>query len=234
MNVPAESRRAHRVLCVFGNPKEGGFVHECIEHIAARLAELGLEIERVRLNTCAIQHCRGCFNCLQSGICPIQDDMQAIIERVRGADGLVAGASVRNGLFPALFKQFYERITYPLGFTRELRGKHVLAVGAVGFAGGRRQLGRLLTFREFQSRVSGYLFFRTGIPTRIRLAETAVRLERAADKLHRAIETAAPLPLSQRIQGKIDDFLISRFMLRCDDSHTYDYLKEVWRGKGLL
>ena len=80
-------------------------------------------------------------------------------------DGLVTGASVRNGLFPAILKRFYERITYILGFGRELRGKYVLAIGAVGMAGGRKPLGKLLTFREFQTNVSDYLFFRTGIPT---------------------------------------------------------------------
>ena len=60
--------------------------------------------------------------------------MRVLAIYIRAADGLVVGASVRNGYFPALTKRFYERITYILGFGRDLRGKHVLAVGAVGLA----------------------------------------------------------------------------------------------------
>ena len=120
VDVMGESEKKARILCVYGNPKQGGFVHGCVDYIAERLEEKGAEVDRLRLGECTMRDCVGCFNCLRTGDCSIADDMSQIIERIRLCDGLVTGASVRNGFFPAIFKRFYERITYILGFGREL------------------------------------------------------------------------------------------------------------------
>lgn len=223
-----------RVLCVYGNPKHGGFVHGCVDHIATQLENKGVEVDRLHLSECHFRDCVGCFNCLRTGHCSIKDDMGDIIERIRLCDGLVTGASVRNGLFPALFKRFYERITYILGFGRELQGKYVLAVGAVGLASGRKPLGKLITFREFHTYVSDYLFFRTGIPTKLTVEEVAPRLNAAADKFYQTISTKKTLPLHSRIIKNIDNFIIRKFMLEKNPDHVYDYVIDKWKKQGLL
>jgi len=222
-----------RVLCVYGNPKHGGFVHGCVDHIAAYLEASGADVDRLRLGECTIRDCIGCFHCLRTGECAIDDDMGEIIERIRRCDGLVTGASVRNGLFPAIFKRFYERITYILGFGREMRGKYVLAIGAVGMAGGRKPLGKLLTFREFHTYISDYLFFRTGIPTRRTVAEVAPTLERAADKFYGSIVARKPLPWHVRLLGRVDDFIVRKFMLERNPDHVYDYVVARWKERGI-
>ena len=222
------------VLAIYGNPKTGGFVHGCVDHVAERLEGEGATVDRLRLADAHVEDCRGCFRCLREGTCPIEDDTAGIIERLRAADGLVVGGSVRNGYFPALYKRFYERITYIAGFGRDLRGKHVLAIGAVGLATGKKHLGRLLTLREFQTHLVGYLFFRTGMPTRRKVDDVAPRLDRAADRLGAAIEAHAPLPLSTRFWGAIDDFVIKRFMLKPNRDGAYDYVVKRWREMGRL
>jgi len=229
-----EDRKQPRVLGIYGNPKPGGFVHGCVDHVAARLEDKGAEVDRLRLSECDIHDCLGCFNCLRTGSCSISDDMDGIIRRVRLADGLVVGASVRNGFAPALFKRFYERITYILGFGRELHGKYVLAVGAVGLAGGRRPLGRQLTFREFHTFVSDYLFFRTGIPTKRSVDDVAPTLDRAADRLHHAISASRPLPWTTRILASFDDLVLRKFMLEPNPDDVYDYVIAQWKKKGLM
>jgi multimeric flavodoxin WrbA len=223
-----------RILCIYGNPKEGGFVHGCVDHLAARLEEKGAEIDRLDLHNVEIGHCLGCFHCLRTGQCVVEDDMGQVIDRIRQADGLVTGASVRNGFFPALFKLFYERLTYILGFGRELKGKHVLAVGSVGMATGRKPLGKLITFRQFQARVSGYLFFRTGIPTKLSVEEVATPLDQAAEKFYRAVQSRAPLSLTARLLGSADDFVIRKFMLEPNSDGVYDYVIAQWKEKGLM
>ena len=223
-----------RVLCVYGNPKHGGFVHGCVDHIAAYLEGKGLEIDRLHLGECAIGDCIGCFNCLRTGKCSIQDDMGEIIERIRLCDGLVTGASVRNGLFPAIFKRFFERITYILGFGRELRGKYVLAIGAVGIAGGKKPLGRLITFRDFHTYVTDFLFFRTGIPTRRTVAEVAPSLDKAADKFYNAVTSRKPLPWHARLNERVDNFIVRKFMLERNPDHVYDYVIAKWKEKGII
>lgn len=223
-----------RVMCIYGNPKQGGFVHGCVDHIAARLEEKGVETDQLRLLEAEIRDCRGCFNCLRTGKCAIEDDMGQIMERIRRADGLVTGASVRNGFFPALFKRFYERLSYIMGFGRELHGKYILAVGAVGFAGGRRQLKKVLTFDQFHTYVSGYLFFRTGIPSQLKVDDVAPRLDVAVDRFHLTISRRPRLSMGARILVCIDDFVVRRFMLKPNPDHVYDYIIARWKEKGLM
>jgi len=230
----SESNARARVLCIYGNPKHGGFVHGCVDRIAERLAGQEVEIDRLALADCDIRDCSGCFGCLRTGECTIDDDMGPIIERIRVADGIVTGASVRNGFFPASFKRFYERITYILGFGRELHGKYVLGVGAVGLAGGRKALQRLITFREFSTYVSDFLFFRTGIPTKRTAADVAPKLDAAADRFLRVMAARKPLPWTRRLAGRIDDFVIRRFMLRPNPDGVYDYVVSQWKRKGLM
>jgi multimeric flavodoxin WrbA len=223
-----------RILCIYGNPKAGGFVHGCVDHIAERLEKNGAQIDRLRLNESSMKNCVGCFNCLRTGECSIEDDMGDIIERIRSCDGIVTGASVRNGFFPAVFKLFYERITYILGFGRELRGKYLLAVGAVGVAGGRIHLEKLITFREFHTYVSDYLFFRTGIPTKRGVADVVPRLDRACDKFHRAIVSRKQLSWRSRAMERLDIFIMRKFMFEKNPDHVYDYVIARWKQQGLM
>ncbi|MDQ1239983.1 MAG: hypothetical protein QG577_2169, partial [Thermodesulfobacteriota bacterium] len=144
-------------------------------------------VHRLKLVDADIRDCIGCFQCLRTGSCSIHDDMEQIIPRMKEAEGFVTGASVRNGYFPAIYKRFYERITYILGFGRELRGKYVSAIGAVGMASGKKHLGKLLTLREFQTNVQDYLFFRTGIPAKLKAGDVTHQLEGLADRLEAAM-----------------------------------------------
>jgi len=229
-----DSQKTPRILCIYGNPKEGGFVHGCVDHIASHLEQKGAEIDRLRLTECNMRDCLGCFNCLRTGSCVNDDDMAQIMERLCLADAFVTGASVRNGFFPALFKLFYERITYIMGFGRELLGKYVLAVGAVGVGGGRKPLGKLITFREFHTYVSDYLFFRTGIPTKRKVEDVAPQLDKAADNLYQAILSGKRLPLKARISMRIDDFVTRKLMLERNPDNVFDYVIAQWKEKGFM
>lgn len=232
MNHTAPSGR--QVLCILGNPKAGGFVHGCVDRVASRLQGKGVAIDRLPLVESDIQHCTGCFACLRTGSCPLPDDMPTIIARIRAADGMVVGASVRNGFFPALFKTLYERITYPVGFARDLRKKYVLGIGAVGVAGGRKALGTLITFREFQTYISDFLFFRTGIPGTITVEHAAPKLDRAADRFLDTLLRRPSLPPGRRLTAWVDDTLTRKLMLERDQSGTFDYVLKSWREKGLI
>ena len=108
------------VMIIYGNPKEGGFVHGCLDAISERLGQRDVQVERLHLHRQGILDCTGCFTCLRTGACVLEDQMNGICERMRQADGYVIGCSVRNGYVTALYKRFYERITYPLIFTGDL------------------------------------------------------------------------------------------------------------------
>ena len=108
------------------------------------------------------------------------------------------------------------------------------AVGAVGIAGGRSQLGKLITFREFHTYVSDYLFFRTGIPTKRGVADVVPRLDRACDKFHRAIVSREQLSWRSRAMERLDIFIMRKFMLEKNPDHVYDNVVARWEQEGLM
>jgi len=222
------------IAIIYGNPKRDGFVHGCLDIITDRLEENGASVERIKLLDRNIRDCAGCFTCLRTGACSIEDDVGPIVAAMRKADGFVTGASVRNGYFPAIYKKFFERITYLLGFTHDLRGKHILSVGAVGMAGGKKHLRDVLTLRGFYTVETRYLFFKTGIPGRLSPDDVKAELLAAADDLLRNIEEHAPPPLSRRISWKLDDWVIRTFMLKKNPAGIYDYVIKRWKEKGIF
>ncbi|MFZ2446939.1 MAG: hypothetical protein WAW37_11330 [Syntrophobacteraceae bacterium] len=110
----------------------------------------------------------------------------------------------------------------------------MLAVGAVGYAGGRKQLGRLITFDEFHAHRIEFLFFRTGIPTRVTVESVASRLDGAAERFHRAIRSNAPPPWTKKIGWAFEDFLMRKWMFEPNPDNVYDYIISQWKEKGLM
>jgi len=222
-----------KVVMVYGNPKQDGFVHGCLDHIGRRLEAEGVEVARVRLIDCNIGHCAGCFTCLRTGQCAIEDDMNWITPLLREADGWVVGASVRNGYVPALYKTFYERITYLLAFTWVMFEKHILAVGAVGYATGKKAIRDVVGMKQSRSNLASMLFFRTGIPTKVRPEEVACDLDRASDRFLDRMRRGARPSMGVRLARALDQAVIYRYMMK-PSPETYSHVLGEWKRKGYL
>ncbi|NLE76752.1 MAG: flavodoxin family protein, partial [Chloroflexi bacterium] len=181
-----------------------------------------------------IEDCRGCFHCLRTGRCAIPDEMDGIVERMLAADGLVVGSPVRNGNVTALYKRFYERITYRLGFPLLMEDKQVLAIASVGFAGGKALNRRLLGLQAtMHARLAGWLFFRVGIPARVGAEELRPRLTAAADRLVAAIAGRRGRGLGARLAYGLDRLLLPR-LLFAKSPELYAHVLARWREKGYL
>ena len=220
-------------VVLYANPKDGGFVHGCLDAIAERLAAGGAAVEHRHLKDEGIADCTGCFACLHSGRCVLDDGMNDLCERLRAADALVIGCSVRNGGVTALYKRFYERITYPLIFTGDLTGTHVLSVSAVGKMGGRRATAKLLGLRGTGAYPAGHLFFHTGIPTDKAPADVAPRLDAAADRLAERVRAGRrPGPL-WHLARRLDRAVMAR-LLFAKDPDLYAHVLARYRQHGWL
>ncbi len=202
-----------QVMVVFGNPQKGGFVHGCLEVIAENLEHRGVQVERLLLRERHIQDCVGCFTCLRTGRCALRDDMAQVCEAMARVDGLVVGCSVRNGSVSALYKRFFERITYPVGFGQDLNEKHVLALSAVGYMSGKRVTRKLLGLQDFGTYLTDHLFFRTGIPTGRTPEKVQGQLLRAVDRLEQAINEQWKLSLPKRALQELDRLIIWKTIL---------------------
>ena len=221
------------VLCIHANPRDGGFVHGSLDAVASCLRERGASVRPLHLRNEGILDCTGCFACLRTGACVLDDSMEAICRSMRDADGYVVGGSVRNGHVTALYKRLLERITYPLIFTGDLTGKMVLSVSAVGKMGGKRATRKLLGLDGTGAYHVGHLFFRTDIPTRLTVDAVRRRLERAADQfLDRFRAEWRPGPLWHAAR-RVDRFIMKR-RLFAGNPELYRHVIECYRRRGWM
>ncbi len=223
-----------RILIILGSPRTTGFSAELAKLAQARATALGAEVKTVTLAQRAIRDCLGCFSCLRTGACPLDDDMPGLLAEMTAADGFVVVAGVRNEDVCALYKRFYERITYTLGFPLLLEDKHTLALSSVGFMGGKGASRRLLGLQDVcHTRLSGHLHFTTGIPTRPADARITARVDAAVARLVRDIERRAGRGPVGALSFATDRFIMRRFVFgRHPD--VYAAVIRSWRQKGYM
>jgi multimeric flavodoxin WrbA len=222
-----------RILVLNGSPKSGGFIGGSLDVIAAHLERNGVDVIRVSLRDRRIDECVGCFNCLKTGACGRGDDVDGIIQELLDADGIVIGSPVRNGMTTALYKRFYERITYRLGFTLLLEGKYTLAISSVGLASGKGVNRKFLGLQDIGPHRSAYLFFRVGIPTAVTPEDVRPRLERAADTLLRDVKTGRSRNPVARFAAALDRMMIRRWMLT-RSPEAYAHVIDCWKRKDYM
>jgi multimeric flavodoxin WrbA len=109
-----------RVLVITSNPKKKGALATLTSEAARGAEEAGVEVEVIRLAEMDIHYCKFCMNCYKDaralvGPCVQDDDMQAILEKIRAADGFVMATPLSSAHANACFKTFFERCTYTAG-----------------------------------------------------------------------------------------------------------------------
>jgi multimeric flavodoxin WrbA len=78
----------------------------------------GAETELVQLYDLSFSGCISCFSCKklsrkEDGVCAVQDDLTAILDRVKEADALIIGTPVYYGSESAATRAFLERLCFP-------------------------------------------------------------------------------------------------------------------------
>lgn len=89
-----------------------------LEHALEGAASASAETELVQLNDLSYSGCISCFSCKkldrkEDGVCAVQDDLTAVLSRVRKADALILGTPVYFGAESASMRAFVERLLYP-------------------------------------------------------------------------------------------------------------------------
>lgn len=108
-----------KILVLSTSPRMGGNSERLADEFMRGAAEAGHEAEKICLYDKRIEFCRGCLACQTTGACPIHDDAEKIVERMRTADVLVFATPIyfyemsgqmktlldrTNPLFPAEYK----------------------------------------------------------------------------------------------------------------------------------
>ncbi|MBU1053598.1 MAG: flavodoxin family protein [Proteobacteria bacterium] len=87
----------------------------------------GAKTELVQLYDLNYSGCISCFSCKkldrkEDGVCAVQDDLTAVLDRVKDADALIIGTPVYYGTESSATRAFLERLCFPyLKYTKDMR-----------------------------------------------------------------------------------------------------------------
>jgi multimeric flavodoxin WrbA len=131
------------VIVISASPNKDGLTAACATAALEGIRDAGADAEEVRLNDLQVGMCQACDNgwgtCLRDHQCQVEDDFQALHERVVQVDGLVLVSPVYWGEMSESAKAFTDRLRRceaPRGRNSGLADKPVIAVAAAGGSGG--------------------------------------------------------------------------------------------------
>lgn len=101
-----------KILAVNGSPNgPSGNTDILMQAFLSGAKVAGADIDMVYLKDKNINHCKGCFNCMQKtpGVCCQNDDMGYLLDKVQQADVLVYGTPLHTYTVTSYMKIFMDR-----------------------------------------------------------------------------------------------------------------------------
>lgn len=98
-----------KILGVMGSPRIGGNTDVLVDRALAGAQAAGAEVEKIVLDQLEINPCRDCKGCAEDGECAQADDMIALYDKIRQADGLILGTPIYWWGPTAQMKAFLDR-----------------------------------------------------------------------------------------------------------------------------
>lgn len=108
-----------RIYAVNGSPRKNGSTAQVLQCALDGAAETGAATELIHLRDLDFSGCVSCFACKLKGgkslgRCAVRDDLSPILEKLLNSDGIVMGSPVYFGAETGLFRNFMERLLFPL------------------------------------------------------------------------------------------------------------------------
>ncbi|MGE5361663.1 MAG: flavodoxin family protein [Bacteroidales bacterium] len=129
---------AMKKVTAFVGAARKGYTYEATREFLDRLeASGGVETELVRLGDYHLEPCRGCKACFAKGeeFCPLKDDRDALLAKMKNADGVVLASPNYSFQVSALMKLFLDRLGYAC-HRPQYHGKAFTSIVVQGFFGG--------------------------------------------------------------------------------------------------
>ena len=83
-----------KVLGIWGSPRVGGNTDVLLEALLQGAREGGGDVEKVELRKLKISPCLEIYKCLETGECPIKDDMRDLYPKLLSADVVVLASPI--------------------------------------------------------------------------------------------------------------------------------------------
>ncbi|MBS4008166.1 MAG: flavodoxin family protein [Clostridium sp.] len=158
------------VLGIAGSPRRNGNSEILLDEALAAAAAMGVEVDKVVLSALQYLPCISCGACEKTGICPLEDEMQPLYEKIGAAQALIFASPMYFYTVSAWAKGAIDRAQalwsrkYVLKDPRYTAAKsgYFIAVGAT--SGSKLFDGALLTMKYYFDaagyRLSGSLLVR--------------------------------------------------------------------------
>lgn len=137
-----------KVIGIVSSPSKEGNTATLVREALKAASEQGAETEEIFLYDKKIEFCQGCFNCMETGKCPIDDDFESIKEKLNQCDGIVIGSPTYGLDFNAIMKNFFDRIGMFSVYTSFLAGKYIVGFSTAGFFGSHKVAKKLTSLVE--------------------------------------------------------------------------------------
>jgi multimeric flavodoxin WrbA len=146
------------VIILVGSPRVKGNTAKVVEQVEEMLSGKGIGTEVVFLDRLALNACRGCGSCEETGDCIQKDDMEELWEKVESSDGLVLASPTYYSGVTAQMKMFIDRTgrakviwdyknNLPAG-SRFSEGKRAMIISVCGQPGEKWLDGPLMEMRS--------------------------------------------------------------------------------------
>lgn len=104
-----------RIAAIVGSYRKGGIIDQAVDQMLDAAGEAGAEVTKIYLVDTNLEFCTNCRVCTQQagaarGICPIMDEMSAVLDRLENSDAIVLASPVNFGTVTAIMKRFIERL----------------------------------------------------------------------------------------------------------------------------
>ncbi len=99
-----------KIVCLLGSPRPKGNSSTLAKRLCERAKELGAKIQMIQLNKLTYRGCQACMACkTKLDKCILKDDLENVLDAVRGADILVMASPIYYGEVSSQIKAFIDR-----------------------------------------------------------------------------------------------------------------------------
>ncbi|MBU3157375.1 flavodoxin family protein [Clostridium estertheticum] len=117
-----------KVLLVNGSPHEKGCTYTALAEVAGALEKQGIETEIFNLGAKPVSGCLGCYSCMKTGQCCMNDSVNEFLSKATEADGFVFGSPVHFASATGTLTSFMDRAFFANMWGGKLAYKPVAAV----------------------------------------------------------------------------------------------------------
>jgi multimeric flavodoxin WrbA len=125
-----------KILAIHGSPHTTrSATRKLANFVFEGAAEAGAETEMIDLCDFRVTPCTACEGCSFNGICVYEDDLPALVERMKEADGIVFASPVYIDNVSGQMKIFFDRLADAIHY-QVLAGKYGCSVATTHTSGG--------------------------------------------------------------------------------------------------